>query len=139
MGKILIVDVKVHREIVKTKLKKVNKLQGRRRPSDSPIRKELEMILLSFHIERASYQGGDLTGKNLLTLFENAEDIFSQFEEKLKESTRDDSCRHVVQKKSNEGAIKQKNCVYCWTTRFLWHEHLWAMPTIPLLKQRRIV
>merc|ERR1712183_1158758 len=49
------------------------------------------MILLLFHIERASYHGGDLIGRNLLTLFKNAEDIFSQFQDKLKESTRDQS------------------------------------------------
>ena len=46
------------------------------------------MILLFFHIERASYPGGDLTSKNLLTLFKNAKHIFSQLEEKLQESTR---------------------------------------------------
>ena len=36
-------------------------------------------ILLKYNIERASYHGGDLTGKNILCLFNNAEDVFQSF------------------------------------------------------------
>ena len=71
--------VNVHKSIVK-KFKKIwTKERNKRKNWESPVRNKLEQVLLQHNIERASYHGGDLTGKNIINLFNNADAVFDMF------------------------------------------------------------
>ena len=77
---------------MKVHANKVKKAQRKRKNEDSPIRNELEFILVTYLINRAAYHGGDFTGKNLITFFDNAHEIFPKFREKLLSSTKENRC-----------------------------------------------
>jgi len=85
-------DVKVIREIVQSNKKQVKKIRKNRGSTDARLQNELKMILLHFKIVRVAYHGGDLTGGNLIYLFDKADDIFCKFKETLKGTTRKLRC-----------------------------------------------
>ena len=84
--------VTLKKKIVAQLLKIVNEKKSKRKLHQSPIRNQLEAILLLYNVQRASYHGGDFTGGNLRNLFDNAEEVFDKFETKLKESNRPNRC-----------------------------------------------
>jgi len=71
---------------------KVQKEKKKRSNVDSPIKNQLEYILVTYFIKRAAYHGGDFTGKNLITFFDKADELFPKFEKKLLASSKPNRC-----------------------------------------------
>ena len=83
----------------------------------SPIRNGPGKILLLHKIEHASYYGGDLTGKHIISLSNYAHDVSGSFHKELMKSTRNGRYLEV---KIRKNCDKTKELCILLDPAFFW-------------------
>jgi hypothetical protein len=77
-------ELESFKNVLVARTKALNQLRQKRHRGDSPIRNGLEKLLATLGIgDRAAYHGGGLNGKNVQQMFQESDNIFSQFKELL--------------------------------------------------------
>jgi hypothetical protein len=76
-------ELESFKKVLVARTKALNQLRQKRHRGDSPIKYGLEKPLAILGIDQAAYHGGNLNGKNVQQMFQESDNIFSQFKELL--------------------------------------------------------
>jgi hypothetical protein len=80
----IVSELESFKKVLVARTKALNQLRQKIHQGDSPIKNGLEKKLLAIlGIDRAPYHGGDLNGKNIQQMFQESDNILSQFKELL--------------------------------------------------------
>jgi hypothetical protein len=76
-------ELESSKKVLVARTKALNQLRQKRHRGDSPIKNGLKKLLAIMGIDQVAYHGGDLNGKNVQQMFQETDNILSQFKELL--------------------------------------------------------